>query len=184
MDENAVRIWRICQECAASIYGVTKPSPHYADNVARLLFGTAAQESGLQWERQRTPRWEGVIGGFGKWQCETGSIAASLEYLRRRPDVCERATQFVFCDPKAPADAILRLSEDAILWGLRMHDNDRLSCLLGRTHYMRVPSAVPHTVDEQADYWKRHFNTAAGAGTVNQYCKSWARLCMPVIGRS
>jgi hypothetical protein len=184
MDDNAARIWQICKECAATIYGATPPTPQYADRVARLLFGTAAQESGLQWERQRTPRWEGVIGGFGKWQCETGSINASIEYLRRRPDVCARATTFVFGDPKTPVDAITRMSEDTLLWALRMHDNDRLSCLLGRLHYFRIAAPVPADIEDQAGYWKKYFNTVAGAGTVNQYCKSWARYCMPVIGRT
>lgn len=180
--EEGLRIWKLCREAAESIFGRVSPTPEYARRVAWLLFGTAAQESGLRWERQRTPRWEGNVGGFSKWQVETGSIQDSLAYLRRRPDVCARATEWLFADPKAPQTWIDLIPMEAILWALRMDDNDKPGVLFARLHYLRVSEPVPLTLYDQASYWKDHFNTIKGAGTVEQYLGSWNRWCAPVVG--
>lgn len=177
---HASRIWDVCRACASAIYGRVAPSPQYAERIAHLLFGTAAQESGLRWERQRSPRWGGQVGGFSKWQVEIGSITASLDYLRMRPDVCERATLWLFDDPHAPADWPDVMPTDAIMWALRLDDNDKIGAMFGRLHYLRIAEPVPDSLAGQAQYWKRHYNTEAGAGTVSQYIRSWAALCEDV----
>ena len=40
-----------------------------------------------------------------------------------------------------------------------------------RLHYRRVPSALPKTDDleGQAKYWKNHYNTSAGKGTIKHF---------------
>jgi len=46
-------ILRLCRDCAASLYGAVPPSPAYAEQVAQLLFMTAAHESaGFRYRRQ------------------------------------------------------------------------------------------------------------------------------------
>jgi hypothetical protein len=171
----------LCRGCAAEVYGGRAPTPEYGERVARLLFGTAAQESGLEWERQRSVRWETEIGGFSKWQVEAGSIEASLWYLRRRRDVLERATGWLFGDSHAPVNWPDVIPFGAVLWALRLNDNDRIGVLFARVHYFRVAEPVPGTVEEQAGYWKRWYNSAAGAGTVEQYLGNWERLCARFI---
>ena len=173
MTDTARRVWRLCLQCAHGVYGARPPTDYYANRVAKLLFGTAAQESNLTWERQRTPRWEGAIGGFGKWQVEPGSVAASLEYLRRRPDVLARATQWLFADPNAPLTWPNLIPMDAILWAMRLDDNDNIGVLFSRLHYFRVPDAIPESITDQADYWKRWYNTSAGKGTTAEYQKNF-----------
>ncbi len=175
--ENARRIWRLCRGCAETVYGATPPTLGYVDRTARLLFGTAAQESGLEWERQRTPRFEGKVGGFSKWQVEPGSVAASLEYLRARPDVLTRATQWLFADPHAPLTWPDLIPMDALLWALRLDDNDKAGVLFARLHYFRVHDAIPESFADQAAYWKRWYNTPAGSGTVEEYMANWSRYC-------
>lgn len=178
---NAERVYRICKQCAETVYDQRQPTPTYALSTAYLLFGTAAQESCLQWERQRTPRWVGKVGGFSKWQLETGSIEASIKMLKSRPQLLVRATEFVFADPNTPLEWPDLIDLDAILWALRMDDNDKLGCMFSRLHYMRVPTPIPHTIGGQAQYWKEHYNTLAGKGTANQYVASWTRYCSHVV---
>ena len=177
MSDTSKRIWSLCQGCAATVYGSLPPTPAYADRAARLLFGTAAQESNLTWERQRTPRFEGRVGGFSKWQVEPGSVAASLEYLRARPDVLTRATQWLFADPHAPLTWPDLIPMDALLWALRLDDNDKAGVLFARLHYFRVHDAIPESFADQAAYWKRWYNTPAGSGTVEEYMANWSRYC-------
>ena len=175
-DLVALRIWRLCQDCAKEIYGAIAPTPAYADSAARLLFGTAAQESGLRWERQRTPRWEGDVGGFGKWQVERGSIMDSLAYLRVRPDILKRATQWLFADPHAPLNWPDLIPMGALLWALRLDDNDKVGVLFCRLHYFRVREPIPKQTIDQAAYWKLRYNTFRGAGTIEEYMRNWDRF--------
>lgn len=179
---NAERIWRICVSCALSIYGRRPPSPEYADATARLLFGTAAQESGLVWERQRTPRWEGDVGGFSKWQVEKGSIEESMKWLGGKPELSSAVNAWLYADPRS--NPLKEGSTPIILWAMRLDDNDKIGCLFARLHYMRVPQPIPDTLRGQADDWKEHYNTVKGKGTVDQYLINWARLCQPTIVRS
>lgn len=171
------RIWRLCLACGQRIYStdVAVPAPKAAYNTACLLFGTAAQESHLVWERQRSPQWEGVVGAFSKWQLELGSIRRSLGDLIKNPLLCDLATQFVFEDPRAPINAITQMSVETILWAMRMNDNDTIGALFARLHYLRVPERIPSSIPEQAHYWKKFYNTEAGKGTVEQYIKNWHR---------
>jgi len=182
MMDGGYRIWRICNQCAREVYGAVAPNQRYADATARLLFGTAAQESGLLWERQRTPKWDGAVGGFSKWQVETGSINESVAFLRSRPPLLARATEFLFADPHAPATWIDAMDMDALLWAMRLDDNDKIGCLFARLHYMwSTPRPIPDTLDLQSEYWKTYYNTRHGAGTPEQYRVSWRRLCDPIV---
>ncbi|HRT22425.1 MAG TPA: hypothetical protein P5318_20120 [Candidatus Hydrogenedentes bacterium] len=180
--DGGLRIWNICNQCARNVYGTAAPNQRYADATARLLFGTAAQESALLWERQRSPRYDGQVGGFSKWQLETASIKESLAFLRSRQPLLKNATDFLFADPHAPVSWIDQMTLDAILWSMRMDDNDKLGCLFARIHYMwSTPAPIPYSLDEQAAYWKTYYNSPHGAGTTTQYIESWRRLCEPVI---
>ena len=178
---QGLRLWVLCQRAAAALYDTRAPSPRYAGAVARLLFGTAAQESGLRWERQRTPRFLSEVGGFGKWQVETGSMGDSIALCGRKRELCRRASEFLFADPNAPADAVLHIPLPVWLWGLRMDDNDVPAVLFARLHYLRVAAPVPEDLEAQARYWKRFYNTSAGKGTPEQYLASSRRYCAPVL---
>jgi hypothetical protein len=179
--EHARRIWHLCQECALTVAN-KRPTAAYADRVARLLFGTAAQESGLRWERQRTPRFEGNVGGFSKWQVETGSVEQSRAMLRAQPKLLANATAWLFADPKASVTWADALPLETILWAMRLDDNDKIGVMFARLHYLRVKAPVPEGLSEQAAYWKRWYNTAAGSGTVEQYLANWETYCRQVVG--
>jgi hypothetical protein len=60
--------------------------------------------------------------------------------------------------------------------------SDRLACAFARIYYIRIPQAIPKELGAQAAYWKKYYNTTAGAGTVEHYTANYTRLIAPVIG--
>ncbi len=166
--DHLKRIWTLCCQCAQALYGATPPSPAYALRTARLLFMTGAQETGFTWERQRAPQFESNIGGFGKWQVEPGSIKDSIDLLRNRPDLLTRATQWLFNDPHASDKWLTFMDPMALLWALRMDDNDKIALLFCRLHYLRIDAPIPESVQDQAAYYKTFYNTKYGAATIDQ----------------
>ena len=47
--------------------------------------------------------------------------------------------------------------------------------LMARFHYRRVRDAIPPTLLGQAKYWKEHYNTYLGAGTICKYMEAYAK---------
>ena len=47
--------------------------------------------------------------------------------------------------------------------------NPFLSLLFTRLHYWLKGDPIPATIEERAKYWKLHYNTKAGKGTVEHY---------------
>ncbi len=50
-----------------------------------------------------------------------------------------------------------------------------LAAIVCRLFYMLRPGSIPATVEERAAYWKKYYNTALGAGTVEHYLESAKR---------
>ncbi|WP_417518760.1 hypothetical protein [Marinobacter sp.] len=51
------------------------------------------------------------------------------------------------------------------------------ACAMARVHYLRVPERLPSAadVDALARYWKAHYNTHLGAGTVRKAIENYAQ---------
>ena len=47
--------------------------------------------------------------------------------------------------------------------------NIALAVAFCRIHYRRQPGAIPKTMPARAAYWKQHYNTKLGKGTVDHY---------------
>lgn len=58
----------------------------------------------------------------------------------------------------------------------QVQNDPLLSFVLCRLHYKRVPEVIPMTRAKRAEYWKKHYNTELGKGTVKHYLESAARL--------
>ncbi len=112
----------------------------------RLLLGTALTESGLRHLRQ-------VKGpACGLYQIEPATLRdLYANWLPRRPALAEALGLFT-----APHGA----HEDQLIWNLAY------ASAVARLIYCRVPEPLPRADDlpALADYWKAHFNTAAGKG--------------------
>ena len=160
-------IMDLCTSCASAIYGRQAPAPHYQRAVASLLAGTAATESGLQSRRQHGFGWGADTGAWGLWQTEAAAVEDSIAYMLRRDDVAQRCAAWLFRQDAANMDPVLGMSTHALLRTLSGWD--RLACLFARLHYLRIPAPVPNTQRGRAMYYKRYYNTAAGAGSVEKY---------------
>ena len=54
-----------------------------------------------------------------------------------------------------------------------MEHDLKLSILMARLRYLVDRQAIPKTLQGQAEYWKRIYNTHLGAGTPEKYIKAW-----------
>ena len=130
---------------------LTAVDPALASNAAtNLLLGTAAQESEFGTYRRQ-------LGGgpaLGVFQMEPNTF----NWLRDK------------YSHKYPAVLHGRTAEE-LEWDLF------LSILTARLRYRVVPQALPSadSVQDLALYWKKHYNTPAGAGTIEQFEQSYAR---------
>ncbi len=125
-----------------------------------LLVGTALHESGgLRWLRQ--------LGGgpaFGIYQIEPSTHDDIWRnYLRFRPRLNDRVARLAAIEPTRPEQLITNLA---------------YATAIARVHYLRVPAPLPDADDlgGLARYWKRHFNTHKGAGTVAGFIESYRRF--------
>ena len=177
---NVLRIWALCQQCAQMVYNIP-PTAEYARNVALFLIEICAQEGSMRWERQRSPRFDGNVGGFSKWQMETAWIQSAMRTLQNYTALNQRVDNFVFNDPNCPLDWAREISLDAILWAMRMDDNDKLPLALCRVGILSWPESIPATLEERAALWKLRYNTAAGAGRVEEYIANAKNLVYPYI---
>ena len=161
-------IRRLCADCAARF-----PNPEHATN---LLLGTAAQESHFVYRRQ-IGFGDELRGAFGLWQVEPGSMKSSVSLLNRRPEFLVASLTFL-ASYQHSLCALLRTYKIADIAGImRFPAGDPMACLFARLHYLRVPAPIPDTIQAQADYWKRYYNTRLGKGTAKQYLDNWAELC-------
>lgn len=49
---------------------------------------------------------------------------------------------------------------------------------MARLKYFRALGPIPDTLEGQAAYWKEHYNTAKGAGTVDEYIDHYHRYVL------
>ena len=51
------------------------------------------------------------------------------------------------------------------------------SIIMARIKYLSCPGAIPHGLTGQAAYWKKYYNTALGAGTIDEYLANYRKYC-------
>lgn len=176
---DALALVALCRACARGVYGHTPPTESYAERVAMLLAGTCAAESGMRAVRQRGFDWETNEGAWGLWQTEWIAVRHSREYLARRPDVERRAAQWLYRFECADAwEAVAKASGGELLRMIAAWP--KLACLMCRIDYLTTPEPVPSTLEQQAAYWKRHYNSLKGDGTVEHYIQAFQSLVLPV----
>lgn len=121
-----------------------------------LLMGTALQESGLERLRQR----RGPALGFYQMEPATHDDIWQ-NYLARRTDLARRMAPFG--RRLTPEHLVTRLD---------------YATALARIHYWRVPEPLPSADDAEAlaAYWKVHWNTPAGVGTISRFVRNYRRF--------
>ncbi|MBF0127261.1 MAG: hypothetical protein HQM02_08630 [Magnetococcales bacterium] len=124
-----------------------------------LLLGTVAQESGLgEYLHQ-------VGGGpaLGVFQMEPATYRDIWDiFIDHQPSIKKKLAE------RWP----VRPEPEALVTDLF------LAAVMCRLHYRRVKEPLPAADDLAglAVYWKRHYNTLLGAGTVAEYLRNWNQL--------
>ena len=132
---------------------------NYVADAEELLMATAAQESGLRYLRQL-----GAGPARGLWQMEPATHDDIRDnYLAHRAPL---------------ADRVLEVSAASCFHFENLTTNLAYACAMARVHYRRVSDPLPAatSVQELAAYWKQHYNTPAGRGTVDEYLANYRGL--------
>lgn len=189
-------VWSLCVECANSLGPSILFDPavdyerkqQYVQATAELLFGTAAIESDLRYMRQTTVDPMSERGGFGLWQIELETANSLLTNLRHRPTLSAAVASFIWPDDTYPNrwyEVGSTVGNRRISWLLR--GSHRAGAAIARLKYLSIPSAIPwddmpeKRTERLGEYWKEHYNTHLGSGTVGRYISTFERLCRPVI---
>lgn len=123
-----------------------------------LVIGTALQESNLHYLRQLA---DGPARGL--YQMEPATHDDIWEnYLTYRGELAGRVSAFLVPE----RDRI-----DQLVWNLAY------ATALCRVHYRRVPEPLPDATDigGMAAYWKQHYNTPLGKGTVEEFAEKYEK---------
>jgi len=124
----------------------------WSPSAEELVFGTAIVESGLTYLKQH-----GDGPALGLWQVEPATHDdLYTNFLNYRPELGSKLME-------------LRAA------GLSLDENLATNLMYGaavcRLCYYRKPDALPEAgdIEGQASFWKQHYNTIFGAGTVSKY---------------
>jgi len=122
----------------------------------QLLLGTAIVES----DGLRALHQYGNGPARGLWQMEPATLMDHSIWLEDQPAL----------HAKVAALQCVAFSDWAQLSG-----NLYYACAMARVHYWRVTEPLPEANDIAAlgRYWKAHYNTAKGAGTVMEFVRMW-----------
>ena len=132
----------------------------YSEEAINLLLGTCAQESAFGKHRRQLGNGPAV----GIYQMEPFTYNDCLDnFLKYKPDLLAKILNVSGLDQFPDAE--------------EMVNNDVFAACMCRVRYLRAPGAIPKTIEGQAAYWKQHYNTVKGKGTVDEYLKNWERFC-------
>lgn len=134
-----------------------------------LMVGTCAYESNMGKFRIQ-------IGGGpakGIMQIEPATAADMWgRFLQvHRPQLYARFMFMCFGISDRDKFFYLPVDEDVLMSFVTVFDD--LSILLARTKYLTDPRPIPKKLHDQAAYYKRVYNTAAGGGSTGGYLKAW-----------
>ena len=81
---------------------------------------------------------------------------------------------------KGPACGIFQIEPNMLyLKGLTLDENLCYNLMyqifMCRVFYLRFSEKIPSTLDGQAKYWKKYYNTYKGKGTIEQYKLKWSK---------
>lgn len=131
----------------------------YSESAVNLLLGTAAQESkfGTYLRQIKGP-------ALGVFQMEPNTeLDIWNNYLSYRAEI---------------AGAIGSMTGKLCPSSIALEANLAYQIAMARTHYRRVPQALPDADDIEglARYWKLHYNTHLGAGTEKEFIRNYAKF--------
>jgi hypothetical protein len=124
-----------------------------------LVLGTGAVESdNYLWIDQVTNNHAQPGPAYGPWQMEEATYRDIWQnFIFHRPELDKKLSR-------------LTIARSGIPLVSELHGNLFLGAAMCRLHYKRVMHHIPaaHDALEMALYWKQHYNTMKGKGTVEK----------------
>jgi len=124
----------------------------WSSSAEELVLGTAIVESGLTYLKQH-----GDGPALGLWQIEPATHEdLYTNFLNYRPELGSK---------------LMELRSPNLSMGENLATNLMYGAAVCRLCYYRMPDALPAAgdIEGQASFWKQHYNTLLGAGTVSKY---------------
>ena len=133
-----------------------------------LVLATGIVESRYEYIRQMG---DGPARSF--WQVEPASAVDNLaHYLVHRSRLMQKCAEASLVDVKHWQNY------DERVWADILEKNIASGIIHCRLKYWRVPKRMPNTLEGQADYWKKYYNTEGGKGDPEHFIESvkkWLR---------
>lgn len=145
-------------------YVVTPVLTHiksYSDAARNLIIGTGLQETQFYWVDQTT---KGPGPGFGPYQCERRTHNGLWKvFLPTKPQLMADVSSLLGIWPEDKVSAL--------------HGNWNYATAICRVHYLDIPEPLPGARDKRglAEYWKQHYNTVRGKGTIEEFLENYRR---------
>lgn len=133
---------------------------HFRDveNAEKLILGTIAVETDFATTRDNTKE-----SGAGLTQIDK----IAFEDIKKRTKTAVKAMIYKEFD----------IHIDDIVYDSLKH-SPFLSILFSRLFYLLIPEKIPDTIQKQAEYWKKYYNTANGKGNTETYIKKYAKFVL------
>tara|TARA_R100001443_G_C3344622_1_gene175313 strand:- start:153 stop:614 length:462 start_codon:yes stop_codon:yes gene_type:complete len=129
------------------------PVGYYSPEAEDMVYRTGMAET-----RYKTIKQYSGGPAIGFFQIEPDTLNDTMKnYVKYRPPLLD-------CLKK------LGLNEDDMEYSVLT--NIALQIAFCRIHYRRNPYKIPGTLEEQGKYWKEHYNTKLGKGTVRHFIES------------
>ena len=133
----------------------------YADPKAiELIYNTGLVESKYVYIKQI----KGPARGYFQMESLT-AMDICANYLQYRQSLMKKVAEVSMIDIKY----FLNPKED--IWQHILTSNLYAQICMARMHYRRVPKPLPHTLEEQAVYWKSSYNAYKGKGTPQHFAE-------------
>ena len=133
-----------------------------------LVLATGIVESRYEYIRQMG---DGPARSF--WQVEPASAVDNLmHYLKHRKSLMGKCAEASMVDLKHWQNY------DELVWAEILEKNIAAGIIHCRLKYWRVPKRMPNTLEGQAAYWKKYYNTEGGKGDPEHFIESvrkWLR---------
>lgn len=148
-------------ELKALVTDAIKAIDLYSPEAVELLMGTCAQESAMGKYRKQL----GNGPALGIFQMEPFTYHDCYKnFLRYKPQLLAKILEVSGLDHYPEAEELV--------------NNDVFAACMARVRYLRAPGAIPQTLEKQAAYWKKNYNTPKGKGTVEEYIKNYKKYCL------
>ena len=139
-----------------------------SDDAVNIVLATGIVESRYEYIRQMG---DGPARSF--WQVEPASAVDNCQhYLKYRTELMKGCAVASFVDIK-----YWQTFEEE-MWAEILEKNIASGIVHCRLKYRRVPKKLPSSLEAQADYWKKYYNTEGGKGDPEHFievCKKYLR---------